>query len=162
MNTVLNSENEKTLRNLGVLSALTQNDKINTKEDIFSIYVPTSLRGLTRMLYGESRDHNISRIQNCARDAKQYISSILNEIDSSEEVDSSVMKRINNSTQTKMCNRMMNSLKDSVAGLSALQITYKDDASCVTQLEILINEINDFLQTTHHIAKTSPVLERFK
>tara|TARA_B100000482_G_scaffold189441_1_gene170894 strand:- start:7 stop:483 length:477 start_codon:yes stop_codon:yes gene_type:complete len=158
----MDPENEKTLRNLGVISALTQNDKINTKDDFFTVCNPTSLRGITRYLYGETRDHNIQRIQNCVREAKNYISSTLHEIYVFDESDRSLMKQFKTSTQQQLCFRMINALKEAEVGLKALQITYKDDPTCLTQLDMLINEIIDFLSTTRQIAKCSPTLERFK
>jgi hypothetical protein len=158
----MNPENEKTLRNLGVLCALTQNDKMNTKEEIFIIYVPTALRGLARFWYGETREHNLQKIQACIRDAKQYISSTLNELNLIEKNnDGSVIKQISIKTQSQLCHRMLNALKESESGLRSLQITYKDDATFTAQLDILLHEIQDFLTTTDHVAKSSPSLERF-
>jgi len=158
----MDQENEKTLRNLGVISALTQNDKINTKDDFFTVYTPTSLRGLTRFFYGEAREHNIQRIQSCVRDAKQYISSTLHEIHIFDESESSLMKKFKTSTQEQLCFRMISALKDSENGLKALQITYKDDPTCLAQLDMLVNEILDFLSTTRQIAQSSPTLDKFK
>ena len=158
----MDHDNEKTLRNLGVISALTQNDKINTKDDYFTVYNPTSLRGITRFFYGEARDHNIQRIQTCVRDAKNYISSTLHEIHIIDDSESSLMKQFKTSTQQQNCFRMINALKDADNGLKALQITYKDDPTCLAQLDMLNNEILDFLSTTRQIAKSSPTLERFK
>jgi hypothetical protein len=159
----MNPENEKTLRNLGVLHALTQNDKLNTKDEIFIIYVPTTLRGITRFWYGETREHNIQKIQSCIRDAKLYISSTLNELNLIEKnSDGSVIKQLAVNTQSQLCLRMLSALKESETGLQSLQITYKDDATFTAQLDILLNEIHDFLTATSHIAQSSPTLDRFK
>lgn len=154
----MNAENEKTLRNLGVIGSLTQNDKINTKEDTFTIYVPTALRGVSRLLYGESRDANISRIQRCIREAKTFITGILHEIDSVKNDDDCFLKKMKMSSEVQLCNRMVSALNESKSGLSALQITYKEDAASVTKLVILENEITDYLQVTQSIAQTSPHL----
>tara|TARA_B100000945_G_C20414020_1_gene614182 strand:- start:710 stop:1261 length:552 start_codon:yes stop_codon:yes gene_type:complete len=148
INMEVSSSSEKILRNLGVISALTQNDKINTKDELFSVYVPTTFRGLHRSYYGEGRELNIMKIQNCIRDAKNFISNTLSEIKNGngrEEV--SFMHRMNLASQNQLCTRMMDSLKNCQDGLSALQVTYKDDASICTQLVIMINEISDFLLT---------------
>lgn len=156
----MNPENERTLQNLGVIGAINMNDKVNTKDDAFTIYVPTTLRGITRYFYGESRIDNIKRMQSCIRDAKQYISSSLSEINTNNEVES-LLKKINTSTHTRQCGRMMDALEESQKGLLSLKITYKDDATSSTQLDILINDINDFLMTARQVAKSSPILERF-
>tara|TARA_B110000008_G_C16939610_1_gene551906 strand:- start:933 stop:1424 length:492 start_codon:yes stop_codon:yes gene_type:complete len=146
----MNQDNEKTLRNLAVIAALTQNDKINTKDDAFTIYVPTHLRGMTRMIYGETREHNIFRIQTCIREAKQYIQSRISEISNTSN-DDTISKKFSMSIQTKQCTRMLHALKQSETGLKSLQITYKDDASYTAQLQILLDEISDFLTTTQNI-----------
>ena len=157
----MNQEHERTLRNLGVIAALTQNDKINTKEDIFVIYVPTVLRGVTRFAYGESRDQNITRILSCIRDSKAYISSSISELSIIEDGDLTVLKRMTKETQHQHCSRMLTALEKSQCGLRALQITYKEDASCITQLNILLHEIEDFIATTRQVAQSCPELQRF-
>ena len=53
------SEAERTLRNLMVLSEVKQNDKLITLGDTFAIYPPTVLRGAWRKWQGEARDANI-------------------------------------------------------------------------------------------------------
>ena len=58
----MESEAERTLSNLHVLSALSQNDKLNTNEDVFDIYAPTSLRGMWRTWYGERRGQNVQLV----------------------------------------------------------------------------------------------------
>ena len=74
--------------------------------------MPTALRGLTRFWYGETREHNIQRIQSCIRDAKQYISSTLNELNLTEKNnDGSVIKQITIKTQSQLCYRMLKALK---------------------------------------------------
>lgn len=158
----MNLESEKTLRNLGVISALTHNDKLNTKDEEFTVYVPTTLRGVTRFVYREGREQNIQRIQGCVRDAKQYISNAMHEIHNTHDSESSVMRQLSMSTQLQVCNRMIGALRDSIQGLQSLHVTYKDDPTSVSKLVILEHEIDDFLSTARHIASSSPTLERFK
>lgn len=158
----MDPENEQTLRNLGILAAVSQNDKLNTKDDTFTIYVPTTWRAMTRFIYGEGREHNIMKIQACIRNAKKYIETNLNEIHNLEDSNPSFVKTITVSTQTQLCNRMIESLQGSLNGLMALMSTYKDDATATTKLTMMINEIQDFLNVTQRVTKASPVLERFK
>tara|TARA_B100001778_G_C18568889_1_gene621523 strand:+ start:657 stop:1142 length:486 start_codon:yes stop_codon:yes gene_type:complete len=158
-----NPDDEKTLRNLGVICALTQNDKINTQDDNFVIYVPTALRGLTRKLwYRESREHNINRLKLTIRDAKNYIINSLNELNEKEDSEqNTILKKIHTSTKLQSCNRMTKALTLSQEGLRSLKITYKDDATCITEIDICLNEIQDFIETTNYLMKSSPTPERF-
>ena len=178
----MNIDVELTLRNLGVIAALSQNDKINTREDNFSIYTPTTFRGLARMVYyKEGREHNIQKISHCIRDAKSFIVSGMNEIHedasslnsefllnaekSTESTQdtmnySNLLQKLNISTKNNTCTRMRESLKKSINGLHSLSTTYKEDASCTSRLENLIHEIQDFLSSTRDVARSSPVLQR--
>ena len=54
----MNSDAERTLGNLNVLSAMSQNDKLMTNEDHFNIYTPTTFRAIVRTWYGERRCHH--------------------------------------------------------------------------------------------------------
>jgi hypothetical protein len=155
-----------TLRNLKVISALAQNDKINTKDDYFSIYNPTTWRGLARLMYyGEGREHNIQKLSQCIKDAIAFITTCMNELVTErqdESSDTTFMRTFSLNSKSQTCHRMMISLEDSVKGIESLKITYKDDASSTSKLDCLIYEIQDFLDTTRSFANTSPTLTRLK
>ena len=159
---IMNSENEKTLRNLCVLASLSQNDKLNTKDDYFVIYVPTHVRGVIRFVYGENREYNIQRIRQCIRDAKQYISSCMNDLNNSSDEDCSLVKKMDLSTLKTSCFRMTKALNNAKDGLQALQMTYKDDATCLSSIVLMINEIDDYMHATRQVFDSSPTLARFK
>ena len=150
-----------TLRNLGVVAALSQNDKINTQEDYFTIYSPTALRGFARLIYyREGREHNIVKISNCVRDAKAFITTCMNEIYTENEDNTEVhfMRRLALNSKNQICNRMVSSLDKSQEGIKALKVTYKDDASCTSKLDCLLNEIQDFLTTTRSVCEESSMV----
>lgn len=153
-----------TLQNLGVIAALSQNDKINTKDDHFTIYYPTTLRGFARcMYYGEGREHNVQKISKCIRDAKAYITTCMNEIvtdDVSESSTGTFMRKMSLNHKSQTCARMIASLQNSISGINSLKVTYKDDASCTSKLECLIHEIEDFLETTRALSTSSSGLAR--
>lgn len=146
-----------TLNNLGVIAAISENDKINTKEDYFTIYMPTTFRGLARLVYyGEGREHNVQKISQCVQDAKKYILASMSEIHAdAADVDSSFLRRLATNSKQQTCLRMIESLEKSKRGMSALKVTYKDDASCTSKLDCLINEIQDFLATTRDVVSES-------
>ena len=119
----MNSDAERVLSNLHVLSAVSQNDKLMTNDDQFDIYIPTSARGLVRMWYGEKRGTNMARVRNTVRSAMTIASSLLDEA-------SGLLREINDRTteQGKMKMdtlivhhiRMCDALETSCNGLKKL------------------------------------------
>mgnify|MGYP000098580017 CR=1 FL=1 len=150
-----------TLRNLGGISALAENDKINTREDYFSIYYPTTWRGLARFAYyNEGREHNIEKINQCIQNAKGYITTCLNEIvnepsDNHTETNNNFLRKLSLNGKSQTCCRMIHLLESSKKGVESLKITYKDDAASKSKLECLLYEIEDFLTTTRSLAVSS-------
>ena len=146
-------EDDKTLRNLGILSLITQNDKLNTKEDTFSIYVPTTWRGMMRYVYNENREHNIEKIQSCIREAKKFITANITNSTLYEDDQNNFSMKFEHEARKRSTTRMVSALQKSKKGLESLLITYKEDASAMSKLQIIIDEMDDFINTTH---RTSP------
>ena len=76
----MQSETERVLRNLTILSSISHNDKLNTNDDTFSIYVPTVVRGLVRFWYAEKRATNHLKIQEAVRAAIAFIQTTSQEL----------------------------------------------------------------------------------
>ena len=81
----MQSDEERTLGNLCVLAAVSHNDKLCTLEDAFTIYAPTSMRGLVRMWYGERRAANVQRVRQAVRAAIGFAQQSLEEVNSLRE-----------------------------------------------------------------------------
>ena len=75
----MHSDAERTLNNLHVLAALSQNDKLLTNEDAFDIHAPTTLRAISRYWYRERRSSNIQRVRICVRAAMEFVSKSLDD-----------------------------------------------------------------------------------
>lgn len=73
----MQADAERHLSNLRVLAALSHNDKLNTQQDQFDIYSPTSMRGLMRFWYGETRAQNVQRVRQTVRAAISFASKAL-------------------------------------------------------------------------------------
>ena len=141
-------ETEKTLRNLSVLGALMQNDKINTEGEIFSIYVPTISRGLVRKFYGENRETNVTHIQEAVRHAKTFVSQTLS---TQRPLADSFNSKMFCNTQIQHSTRMIEAMNKAIKGLTHLIQTYRDDASISAKLDIICNEIQDFVNNIESI-----------
>jgi len=138
----MQSETERVLRNLSILSSVSQNDKLNTNEETFSIYIPTPMRGVLRMWYSEKRNSNVIKIQEAVRLAVNFIQNTLQEVNSDNE------SLFTTQNKQRQCKRMFETLSLSRNGLSNLQQTYKDDISMSAQLKIVSDEIDDFIHIT--------------
>ena len=141
----MESESERILRNLTVVGLINQNDKLSTNATEFSLYEPTSLRGMFRLYYGETRIQNVIHIQSTVRSAKTFIEQIITNYKEEHERFASIYL---SRTQLQCCKRMYEALVASKSGLSNLKQTYKDDASIMTKLQTLIHEIDDFVEVT--------------
>lgn len=174
----MQSDAERTLNNLNILSALSQNDKLLTNEDTFDIHAPTTMRAIWRFWSGERRVNNIQRVRTCVRNATEFIAKSLEEVNalekttaahasacatttvptttlshppsspppSPEEVrhDSSTM-RLRVDTIAMQHFRMLEALKKAQRGISNLLQTYRDDPALASQVQLLIDEITDFV-----------------
>lgn len=150
-NKLMNTETERVLKNLTILGSIAQNDKLNTQGDNFTVYVPTVLRGTLRMWYGESRHMNIVRIQETVRLAITSIRETKN--DNTTIDDLHFVKGI----RERQCRRLIESLTKSRIGLRNLQQTYREDTSTMIQIQLLDQEIEDFLSIIETTQIPSPI-----
>ena len=160
------AEADRTLRNLTLLSLVKQNDKLETMGDGFSIYPPTSLRGLVRRWQGEHREANIQRVQECVTSACTYIGQARDELllagaaaglatatgpssgpsaEPSAGAPGSLAQAKRHHLRLR-CDRLQRSLADCRAGIRNLIDTYSDDTAAAVRLRLLIQQIDDFLR----------------
>lgn len=159
----MQSEAERTLNNLRVLAALSHNDKLMTNDDAFDIHVPTTLRALIRTWYGERRGQNVQRIRQTLRAAMQFASKTLEESNSmlrTHTNDDAAMKcRLD--TMVLQHFRMVDALTKAKQGLLNLIQTYREDAALSSQIELLTEEVDDFMRVvqphTKRLLLTTPV-----
>jgi hypothetical protein len=146
------SDSERTLGNLHVLGALSQNDKLMTNEDFFDIYAPTTWRAVLRTWYGERRAQNVARIKHAVRAGITFASKSLEDTNALLDALSDAAKppvggdamRLRIATGEVQHHRMLEALKRARGGLGNLLQTYRDDAALVSQLSLIIAEIEDF------------------
>ena len=138
---MLKLEYERTQQNLHVISVISRNDKLITTQNEFSLYQPTSLRGLMRLWYGENRSENIDKVRVTIRTAIQVCANIVEELKSYEhEIPIKATVGIMQHT------RFTELIKSCITGLTNLQFTYREDAASVGQILSIIHEIEDFLR----------------
>ena len=148
----MQTEVEIMLRNINVVASCMPNDKLNTDGSLFSIYVPTSIRGLWRFLYREGRESNVSDIQSCIRQATAFIQHTMQ----NRVISHTFHGKLKAATELQQCHRMMEALKRASQGIDNLTQTYKDDASIVSKLKMIEHEIEDFVNATTIVLQISP------
>ena len=106
------------LINLKVLSNIGVQDKLLTIDKTFNLHPPSAFRTWYRLYYRENRTKNISDIENCINECYEH--------------------------ENKP--RIKNALKSVPAGLEKLSQTYKDDATLASRIDVLIENINIFIE----------------
>lgn len=139
----MQTDEERAVANLHVIGALSHNDKLQTRDSSFAIYVPTSLRGLVRTLYGESRLQNVERIQQTVRTSMACAERLLDEARLVGHSPSSTTVRVQSAAVRHV--RVCEALAASCTGIQNLAQTYRDDAALMSQLKRVVGEIDDFL-----------------
>lgn len=145
----MQTETERTLNNLNILAALSQNDKLLTNDDVFDIHSPTTMRALWRFWYREGRGGNVQRVRTCIRCAINFISNSLEEANelaiSLQDTDQRSI-RLKFETTTMHHLRMLCALKNARNGIQNLLQTYRDDPALQSQVALLKDEIDDFVR----------------
>lgn len=131
------------LRNIHVVASLMPNDKLNTEGDTFAVYAPTATRGAWRYWTSETREANLMRVQSAVRQAKTFVSNVVHQ--QHVAVDPGLQAQVQLSIHTKQCSRTLEALHRASAGLANMCQTYRDDASIVAKINMVRDEIDDFV-----------------
>lgn len=134
----MQSEAERTLRNLSIVGLLKQNDKLMTLADSFAISTPTSYRGAYRKWLGEERVANLTRVSEAVRAGCAYVTAVREE--------RSALPALQRQRLELSAQRMAEALARARVGLRHLGDTYADDSTCRVRIELLVQEVDDFLR----------------
>ena len=112
------------LAELKVLSTIRCGQKINTTDQKISVEYPSTLSGIKRWWYGETRDKNIERIHKVLRMCFNVIDGML--------------KQPQKERNGVMMIRILQSLERAAEGLQRLRTTYESDAHIASHLSVAI------------------------
>ena len=108
--------------------------------------MPTALRGVVRMWYGENRASNMESVRHAVRLGMQFASKSLEE---AQALQTMIDVRPPNALRSKRLvmqhTRMVDALEKCTHGLASMKTTYRDDAALVSKLQLLEQEVMDFL-----------------
>lgn len=147
----MQSETERTFRNLKVISSLKQNDKLITESSIFETHPPTMTRSMYRIWKSENREENLNKILACVREAKNFIEKTISTSEQSE----SFQGKLFLITQERLSKRMLMAVEEVIPGLTNFSVTYKDDAGILAKIDLIIEEIRDFVSATKTLMEST-------
>lgn len=130
------------LTNLKILANINANDKvtINNNNNI-SIDSPYLSQSLFRWFNGDSRNNTIKTIDIIISNTFRIIDSIYNDEIQKKNNDQSKSNYFENGNSQKL-QTFSTELKNSIKGLQNLKITYKNDISICSKIDIDIEKIN--------------------
>ena len=135
----MDSEIDRILKNIFVITEVSHNDKLMTNGDYFYIYTPTSMRGIMRYWSGEDRTHNVERIRQTIHSAFACVQTSMPDKMLSNQ------NNFHSGVAFMKHYRIIKALDASKKGLSNMISTYHDDAMVRGQLQIILDEVEDFL-----------------
>ena len=144
-------EHKNILLNLKIIAMLRQHEKFRTQNNTIVVDKSGFMQALQRWLMGETRTLNLQFIREVYDRALLCIQRLGNEKNetnkmtmvcttSAEDVFNS-----NRGLDTKIRDRVISALKNSLVGLENLKTTYERDFRTVASIQILIDELQDKL-----------------
>jgi hypothetical protein len=150
---LLNSSlSENVLTNLKILSNIKTNDKLSKDDNnILIIDAPYYGQGAVRWWYSDSRDETIKHLENIITNTFKLIDNVYssevtnvtgNDIENNYYYKHTLPKNYFKSENSQQLQTFSIELKNSIKGLENLKLTYKNDISVCSKIDVLIEKIN--------------------
>lgn len=127
---------------LKLLSKIKKNDKLVTSGDKLGISSDTLLQPLIRKYYGDSRISTMKRIDMLCENIFIFIKSSLKEVNDNRGLIQNVHNKNNIIEKLK---HMWLEMSGSIKGLENLKITYENDASIESQIDVCIDKLKGYI-----------------
>ena len=143
---------EELLFNLKIISELNPSDKLSYDEKLFSIDNPSYVQGIYRWWYKEDRGKTLEKLNKIIDATFNFMDkTFMNQIkypnmDSNEE-------RVLYETNSQIIQKFYINLIDAIKGLDKLKLTYTNDKSMTTGLNLLIERIRRRTDKINEILK---------
>ena len=138
--------------NLKIISQIKEKEKLTIKEECLSIDKNGFFQGVSRWFSNSNRVETLNNIEIIYKSAFNMTKDILKKIKNNEEEQLENSKDFEENP-TQIFQRLSYDLRNSIKGLNNLKITYKNDVSIVTRIDILINNINNHIKNIEDILK---------
>ena len=139
--------------NLKIISQIKEKEKLTLKEECFSIDKNGFFQGVSRWFSNSNRIETLNNIEIIYKRAFNMTKEILKKIKSNEEETNLENSKDFEENPTQIFQRLSYDLRNSIKGLNNLKITYKNDVSIVTRIDILINNINNHIKNIEDVLK---------
>ena len=131
--------------NLKILGKVQPSDKIYTEGKIITISKISSLQGLSRFMFKESRNKTVETIKSIIQYACDLSNLIQNQKmlhDISENKESTYLENVEFENQCKILWDLTNDLDDSKKGIVNLKSNYQDDNWVVSEFELILKTVD--------------------
>jgi len=159
---------ELVLTNLKIIANLKPDDKLTKEDDLLIIDTPYFGQGSKRWWNGDSRGTSLAFIEKLINDAFEIIDSIYSselekatgtKVENNYYYKHNVPKTYFKTENSQQLQTFSNELNNAIKGLQNLKITYKNDISICSKIDVNIEKINirinkiTNLLTSHHPSK---------
>lgn len=140
---------DQILINLRVLAKIKPQDKVDVWDSKIYVTTPTYFRSLKRIIFRQSRQASIDFIRKVISDSVEFSNALMNakrqEFNTQTKSKSFVTEYNDNIAWSNECNLrdLFEELTKSKTGLGNLKVTYTEDATAVSQIEVISNSISN-------------------
>jgi hypothetical protein len=148
---MMSTENDDTVAKVGyddllfelkLLSKIKKSDKLVTSGDKLGIDAGGLLQPVIRAYYGDSRSSTMDRIEKLCEHIFAFLESSLKEVNDNRGLVKNVHQKNNVTEQLK---QLWLEMSGAVKGLENLKITYEDDASIESQIDLCIDKLKGYI-----------------
>lgn len=127
---------------LKLLSKIKKSDKLITSGDKLGIDAGGLLQPVIRAYYGESRNSTMDRIERLSDNIFDFLKSALKDVNDNRGLVKNIHQKNNVNEQLK---QLWLEMSAAVKGLENLKITYEDDASTESRIDLCIDKLKGYI-----------------
>ena len=131
--------------NLTTICKLREGDKLSVYYGRFHISQNGWLRGIKRYVTGQNRNDTLQYIQTTVSYSLSYAKSITNNINKQCNESGCIYELLDIEKREELV-KLYNTFMLTIKGLQELSNSYIDDRTCLSQIDVISNNISNFLE----------------
>ena len=131
--------------NLTTIGKLREGDKLSVYYGRFYISQNGWLRGVKRYVMGQNRNDTLQYVQTTVSYSLSYAKSITNNIKKPVNENECIYELLDIDKREELV-KLYNAFIVTMKGLNELSNSYNDDRTCLSQIDVISNNINNFLE----------------
>ena len=148
--TNIEMSSEIILLNLKIISQIKENEKLNINIDQLSID-NSKCQFFTRAYYGNSRENTTIMLESIINNALLSTDKILLDAVSNENIIDDKRDEILREDPSQLLHRYLLEMSNSIKGLENLKVTYRDDVSVKSKLDLIIEKIKTRIEKINKV-----------